>query len=120
MQVLVVEDDPFAAELMLELLGFEGFQAVWARTAADALVQAQRLQPQAVLTDLSLPDHDGLWLAQQLRAGLPGLRFLGLVTGHAAGDACGMLGAEVFSHRFQKPVDFDQLVAALRASLAQS
>lgn len=67
--VLIVDDDFMVARIHK---GFvertPGFQVVGvAHTGADALAQAERLQPDLVLLDVYLPDTSGLDLLQKLR-----------------------------------------------------
>jgi CheY-like chemotaxis protein len=69
--VLVVDDDPEFRELARRLLAASGLTVVGeADSVAAALAAAVQLKPSAVLTDVELPDGDGLTLAREL-AGLP-------------------------------------------------
>jgi len=60
-KVLVVDAQPDAAEVLLEILGCE-HQA--ARSGSEALAKASELEPDVVLLD---PDVSGLELARELR-----------------------------------------------------
>ena len=66
--VLVVEDDPVAAELLAHYLSERGYAVVHATNGAQALDLAQRLQPVAITLDVLLPDEDGLEILARLRA----------------------------------------------------
>jgi CheY-like chemotaxis protein len=67
--VLVVEDEPEAAELVESLLLREGCEVLHARDGATALELARELpQPDLVLLDLELPVMDGRALLESLRS----------------------------------------------------
>lgn len=67
--VLVVEDDPEAAELVESILVREGCEVLHARDGATALEIARELpQPDLVLLDLELPVMDGRALLETLRS----------------------------------------------------
>src|SRR2546423_475176 len=54
--LLIVEDDPYYARILLDLARDNGFKAVVAHTGADALELARRIEPSAVSLDVFLPD----------------------------------------------------------------
>jgi CheY-like chemotaxis protein len=49
-------------------LNFMGYQAALASGCAEALALARRLQPAVIVTDIRLPDADGIELLARLRA----------------------------------------------------
>jgi signal transduction histidine kinase/CheY-like chemotaxis protein len=57
--VLVVEDDPAAAELLSRQLDGAGFRTQAARTGKQAIAMARELQPAAITLDILLPELDG-------------------------------------------------------------
>jgi two-component system, OmpR family, response regulator RegX3 len=65
--ILFVEDENAISEPFSEALKRAGFEPVVARTAAQALDLAERLEPDLVLLDLRLPDGDGRDVCRQLR-----------------------------------------------------
>ena len=72
-RVLVVDDNPHNRTILAEQLGWWGVRAVAVDSAVGALAAvrsaAQRGLPfEAVLLDMAMPHHDGLWLARRLRA----------------------------------------------------
>jgi len=67
-RILLVEDEASIAEPFAKLLRREGFDAILAATAADALRLARDLQPDLVLLDLALPDGDGRDVCRTIRA----------------------------------------------------
>jgi CheY-like chemotaxis protein len=67
--ILVVEDDPEAAELLETILRREGCEVLHARDGADALEAARELpRPDLVLLDLELPVMDGRSVLEALRS----------------------------------------------------
>jgi len=66
--VLIVEDDPVAAELLSHYLTGHGYAVAHAANAGQALEMAQRLKPVAITLDILLPDQDGLEVLARLRA----------------------------------------------------
>jgi PAS domain S-box-containing protein len=67
-RVLVVEDDPDLAEVLLTRLERHGIETRHAPTGRDAIRQSQDFQPDLLILDLVLPDQDGFavveWLQQ--------------------------------------------------------
>jgi CheY-like chemotaxis protein len=66
-RILVVEDNPLNAELLMEWLKAEGYEAESAADLKSSYSAAERLQPQAILLDVQLGDEDGLVLAAWVR-----------------------------------------------------
>jgi DNA-binding response OmpR family regulator len=60
-----VEENRHALKLLLKLVGYDSLEAADGRAAVDV---ALREQPALVLTDLSLPELDGLDAVRELRA----------------------------------------------------
>ncbi len=65
--VLVIEDDPRAAEAIMEHLRASGHSSAWARTASEASSMQLALQPAAIVLDLSLQTADGWAVLANLR-----------------------------------------------------
>jgi DNA-binding response OmpR family regulator len=65
--VLVVEDDPPAAELVMRQIEGAGFRTDVARTGAEALAKARELRPAAITLDILLPDLDGWEVLTRLK-----------------------------------------------------
>jgi len=65
--VLVVEDDPKIAQLLLDYLRSEGFAASAIADGQLALAQIQRSPPAVIVLDLMLPDLDGISVCRAVR-----------------------------------------------------
>ncbi len=77
-RVLVIEDDEPVRETVVRMLRDLGYEPVAAESgaAALALVREGKLRPDAVLTDVIMPEMNGKVVAEELRKVLPGLRVL--------------------------------------------
>jgi HAMP domain-containing protein/CheY-like chemotaxis protein/signal transduction histidine kinase len=65
--LLVVEDDPHYARVLMDLARDKGFKVLVAARGADALNLAQQFQPSAVSLDVFLPDMLGWTVLNQLK-----------------------------------------------------
>jgi HAMP domain-containing protein/CheY-like chemotaxis protein/signal transduction histidine kinase len=65
--LLVVEDDPHYARILLDLARARGFKVLLARTGADALALTRKHRPTAVSLDVFLPDMLGWTVLNQLK-----------------------------------------------------
>jgi signal transduction histidine kinase/DNA-binding response OmpR family regulator/CHASE3 domain sensor protein len=66
--VLVIEDEPGFAQVLLDLAHELNYRCIVTGTAADALRLAQERTPHAILLDIGLPDRSGLVVLQELKA----------------------------------------------------
>jgi DNA-binding NtrC family response regulator len=115
-RILVIDDDPLMLDLARFHLQRSGYDVVSAENAEEGL-RLIKEQPTAVaLTDLFLPDVNGITLVEQLRAASPSTVII-MITGHGSvGAAVDAMKAGAFSFT-EKPVDFEHLLATLEKAL---
>ena len=66
--ILIVDDEPSVRAMVHTALRLKDhFRIIEAGNATDALELASRQQPDLVLLDVALPDHDGFWVCRQLK-----------------------------------------------------
>ena len=70
--VLVVDDEPVVRAFLAHCLGAWGYGVQQAGSAEEALDMMVAKPASVVLCDVKMPGHDGLWLAERLRATWPG------------------------------------------------
>jgi CheY-like chemotaxis protein len=66
-RILLVEDEPDIADLLILVLEAEGAEVITFHDAETALAQIESLRPDILLCNVKLPHHDGHWLVKQLR-----------------------------------------------------
>jgi HAMP domain-containing protein/signal transduction histidine kinase/DNA-binding response OmpR family regulator len=109
--VLIVEDDPRFAAILLSLVRDSGFKGVVTGEGAAVAALATRFAPDAIMLDIGLPDMDGLALLDHLKR-TPEMRHIPVHV-ISADDQRGLgfaIGAFGFTH---KPVDRDVVVSTL-------
>jgi len=114
-RILIVEDSPALLRALRINLRARGYEVATAPTGRDALAEAQRRPPDAVLLDLGLPDLDGTEVIRQLRSwsNAPVI----VLSGRAGpGDKIGALDAGADDY-VTKPFSMEELLARLRAAL---
>jgi CheY-like chemotaxis protein len=70
-RVLVVDDNEMLCQLACDILRTEGYQAVPARSAAEALEAFAREEFDILVTDFRMPGMNGLELARAIRSRNP-------------------------------------------------
>jgi two-component system, cell cycle response regulator DivK len=113
--ILVVEDFDDAREMYRDYLEFSGFRVETARDGREAIEKAQRLQPDLILMDLSLPGIDG-WEATRILKSSPETNHLLIValSAHALaaeGDRARSAGCDGFIAKPCLPSDLVHEIA---------
>jgi CheY-like chemotaxis protein len=119
--VLVVDDDRSAREGYAELLEDRGFRVAVAGSADEAMVACRQHPPDAVITDVALPDGNGFDLAAHLRREClpPHAPILGM-TGYWATDVHERATRAGVTTVLAKPCQPEHLLAELRRVLRSS
>jgi two-component system, OmpR family, response regulator len=65
--VLVIEDDEWVARLLATSIREAGYQVALCGTAESGLSTACTAEPECIVCDIDLPDHDGYWVARNVR-----------------------------------------------------
>lgn len=112
MRVLLVDDHEDTLELLTELLRDVGADVRSAASAADALAALDGFSPHVLVTDIRLPDGDGVDLVRSVRSlsGFTSLPAVALTGDSRPADDC-------FHRRLMKPVEPLVLVATLRQAV---
>lgn len=116
--VLVVEDHQPTARTLTQLLTRRGFDVVAAGTVAEARAAAAARQFELVISDIGLPDGDGVELMTELRASHPALRGLAL-SGYGAEQDISRSHDAGFEDHLTKPINVEALDRAVAKLLVK-
>ena len=106
--LLVIDDDPSAIQLVAEALESESFRVCGATSAAEGLELVARQRPPLVLLDLVLPGIAGMALLDQILAIDPGIDVI-LVTAHYSTDSAVEAIQKGAYDYLTKPLPIEQL-----------
>ena len=114
--VLIVDDESAIRESLRMVLEYEGLKVVEASSGDQGLQQVRRVQPDAILLDIKMPELDGLQVLQLLRERGYEMPVI-IITGH--GDISTAIEATrqgAFDF-FEKPLQRDRVLLSLRNAL---
>jgi two-component system cell cycle response regulator DivK len=119
--ILIVEDNEKNLKLTRDVLQFNGFRTLEARTAEDGLALAQDRHPDLILMDIQLPGIDGVTALKRLRvdavtAPIPVVA----LTAYAMKDDRQRFLEAGFDDCVLKPISVRELPTQVRACLAMA
>jgi two-component system chemotaxis sensor kinase CheA len=119
--ILLVDDSDFFRQLIVPTLNAAGLRVTAVNSAAEALrLRENGSRFDAIVSDIEMPDMDGLQFARAVRAGGPWVDVpLIAMTGHSDphhADIGRQAGFNDYVAKFER----EALVASLRASLAEA
>ncbi|HEY7725878.1 MAG TPA: sigma-54 dependent transcriptional regulator [Anaeromyxobacteraceae bacterium] len=115
-RLLIVDDDADGRDAMGELAQRWGYEVLVASDGTEALRRATDWHPDVLLTDLVMPNMDGLWLLRALRAELPDLPVV-LLTGQGTVQTAVQAIKEGAYDFIEKPLDVARLRVVLERAL---
>jgi two-component system response regulator AtoC len=115
--VLLVDDDASTRKVARANLALEGFEVLPASSGAEALARLAETDPLALVSDLKMPDMDGIALMERVHAIRPSLPVV-LVTAHATVETAVRAMRLGALHYLTKPIRFDELALVLRHAVA--
>ena len=109
-KIVIVEDEPTAADVFEEMMRFSGYQVVKIHNSSSAMSVSRAELPDAILLDIMMPDISGIEVLRYIRRE-PGLKHIPVVIVSAkalpSDIRAGMqAGATAY---LTKPVRFDEL-----------
>jgi two-component system KDP operon response regulator KdpE len=117
-RVLTVDDDPQTARVLRTVLSCQGYEVLTSADGASALSSFTGWQPHLVLTELSMPNLDGLTLCRRIRAvsRVPIIVVSAKATEESKAEALDA-GADDY---MTKPFGIVELLARVRAALRRA
>jgi DNA-binding response OmpR family regulator len=99
MKILVIDDEAGSRCLVENALLFDGHQVLVAANGVSGMRLMRQEQPDIVVTDILMPDQDGLGIIRSLRQEFPMVKIIAISGGGTVGGldllvAAGRLGAD--------------------------
>ncbi len=116
-KILIVEDDPQIRSMLEETLKLEGFETAVAENGNDALEKYGSVAPDLIITDILMPEKEGLGLITELKKTKDDVKIIAISGGAPSiSPGCNLELAQMFgAHKtFQKPLDIDALLDTIR------
>lgn len=120
-RLLVIDDDNLVRAALTDMLQTAGFEVVTASNGRLGLELLDTTPVDAIITDILMPEQEGLETIREARQRYPDIRILAISGGGAGGGETQLLRfAESFGadQTLPKPFTGSQLVAAVRTLLA--
>src|SRR4030042_840038 len=116
--ILVIDDDKIILGSLFEVLAREGFQTSGAETVKGALAKLEQESYCLVLTDVNLPDGDGLELLGIIKRNYPQTVVV-VITGYGTIDSAVKAIKSGAYDYLTKPIIDDELRLAVERALTQ-
>lgn len=116
--ILVVDDEPAAAESIASFLKSRGYTPHTAHNAINALVVAKQRSPAVVLLDIRMPGMDGFSCLKQLRANHPDIKVIMTTAMDETELAVNCLQMGAFGYMV-KPISLPGLETEIKKALNQ-
>jgi CheY-like chemotaxis protein len=114
MKVLVIEDNADLREYLRQALKLEGHEVLSARNGKEALGMLDGKAFDAVVTDLFMPEMDGIETITALRRRLPDARVIA-ISGRPGVDYLTVARELGVKHTLRKPFEIEELLEALNS-----
>ncbi|MEC4675382.1 MAG: response regulator [Nitrospirota bacterium] len=117
-KVLVIDDEDIVRTSCSRALTPEGYEVKMARNGFDGLKMIEEEEFNLVLTDLKMPDMDGIEVLGKIKEEWPGIEVI-IITGYQTVDtAVKAIKLGAFDY-IEKPFTPDALVSAVRNAFEQ-
>lgn len=115
-KILVVDDERELRDIICEILVFEGFEVRGAADGVEALKVTRDYHPDLILTDIIMPQCDGLTLFKEvLRLYDPPIPFI-FISGYVGTvEIDEIKNNKNFVSIFNKPVDIDKVLEKIKS-----
>ncbi len=116
-RILVIEDEADMRAVLEETLKTAGYEVTLAADGSEGLKQYRAAPADLVITDLFMPNQDGLETIKYLRREFPGTRIIAMCGRSAASAMLSIAQYEGAKGILEKPFLPDELLVAVEAAL---
>lgn len=114
-KILIIDDDPLIRTLLKDTIEGAGYEVKEAVNGEDGLHLYYTFSPQLIITDIVMPDKDGIELIMEIRKTDTSVKFIAISGGGyiAADKYLNLAKALDINICFQKPVNIKELITAV-------
>ena len=115
-RILLIDDDALGRDMLRQMLERAGYDVVEAASGREGLQQYQATAIDLIITDILMPDQDGLEIILELRRLVPEAKIIAITGGGQSGlldllPVAAKLGAQ---RTLRKPLQRLELLEAIR------
>lgn len=116
MRVLVIDDDQQMRKLLRQVMEWAGYEVMEAEDGRAGMKMQQQIQADLVITDLIMPEQEGLETITELKKMYPSVRIIAISGGGRIGPEAYLPAAkELGADRvFSKPFDVKELAQTVK------
>ena len=120
MRILIIDDDDQIRILLRQVMEWAGHEVIEAADGREGMLQQRKQQADLVITDLIMPEQEGLETITLLKKEYPLVKIIAISGGGRIGpDAYLPAAQELGADRvFSKPFDVRELATTVRELLA--
>jgi DNA-binding NtrC family response regulator len=115
-KILVIDDEPLMRITIQDALLAGGYRVIHSETGRDGLAFFRENQADIVITDLKLPDMDGIEILRKVKASSPETQVI-LITAYGSVDSAVTAMKEGASDYLTKPFAMDELLLIIKRLL---
>ncbi|MFH2058374.1 MAG: response regulator [Pseudomonadota bacterium] len=118
-KILVIDDEPVIRIMLKQLFEQSGYAVCEACDGKQGIALFRKENPDLVITDLIMPDEEGLGLMKKIKQITPDAKIIaisggGIGSAHVYLSLAKKMGAD---HVFEKPFDARQMLATVQGML---
>jgi DNA-binding NtrC family response regulator len=116
-RILVVDDEPSVLDSIEQVLKMAGHKVIPAGGGSEAIRSFQKEPADLLITDMFMPDQDGIQLITYFRKQLPNLPIIA-ITGNPKGNTLEMARKLGAAAALLKPFEVEELLYAVNGALS--
>lgn len=119
-KILIIDDEPDILVMLKKMMERAGFMVQMAANGEEGLRNFYEDLPDLVITDIIMPEKEGLEIIREMKRKRPGLKIIAISGGGRISAESYLETARHFgaNHVFQKPFSQTEIVEAARTLLA--
>lgn len=117
-RILIVDDDATVRAIIIQALKTAGHQVFSATNGKEGLWHFRAIQPDLIITDLFMPEQEGLAMISEIRRKFPDVAILAISGGSVASNAMLSVALQLgATATLAKPFEKQTLLAAVEKTL---